>query len=436
MSNVVPEGWMQAKLNEISKVSIGLVTSMTKHYVESGVPLIRNSDIKENKVRQSKLIYLNPEFANENSSRSIFHKDIVTVHTGNIGTSAVVPKELDGCQGFATINTRVNQSIIDPYYLSWFFNTDSFTSFCMSVSTGDGRSNLNLKDFIVANIVYPPLPEQQKIAAILSSVDEVIEKTHARINKLKALKTGVMQELLSPREGQAANKNSTQGESKSGLLHTEFKDSPLGRIPVGWEVKSFSDIFELKNGVNKGKDFFGNGVPIISYRNVYDRDGITDEKITGLVEMNESELSRFHSQYGDIFITRTSETPDEIGYANIYLGCRSDVVFSGFVIRARQITEVLNPIYSLYAFQTHSIREQMIHNSKFTTRAGISGESLYRLKMVIPTMDEQNKIADALTSITNRIDSLEIKNKSTKSMKKALMQDLLTGKVRVQVHAA
>ena len=357
--------------------------------------------------------------------------DILIPTVGTIGICCILDKTLGSiAQNLIALRVKPENNPVYAYYiLSSYWTTKQIEMIVMNAV----QPSLRVPQFLELKALQPPLPEQQKIAAILSSVDEVIEKTQAQINKLKDLKTGMMQELLSPREGQVANINNPQGESEDSLHHTEFKDSPLGRIPVGWDVKSFSDIFELKNGVNKGKESFGNGVPIISYRNVYDRDGITDEKITGLVEMNESELSRFHSQHGDIFITRTSETPDEIGYANVYLGCRSDVVFSGFVIRARQITKVINPIYSLYAFQTHSIREQMIHNSKFTTRAGISGESLSRLKIAVPPIEEQTKIAEALTSITNRIDSLELKNKSTKSIKKALMQDLLTGKVRVNV---
>ena len=73
--------------------------------------------------------------------------------------------------------------------------------------------------------LFPPKPEQQKIASILTSVDEVIEKTEAQIGKLQDLKKGMMQELLT-----------------KGIGHTEFKDSPVGRIPKGWEVKTLNEV--------------------------------------------------------------------------------------------------------------------------------------------------------------------------------------------------
>ncbi|WP_146107516.1 restriction endonuclease subunit S [Aliivibrio sifiae] len=249
----------------------------------------------------------------------------------------------------------------------------------------------------------------------------MIEKTQAQINKLKDLKTGMMQELL------------TRGVGVDEKPHTEFKDSPVGRIPKGWEVDTFDNVFTLKNGVNKGKEFFGQGVPIISYRNVYDGNGIYDGMLTNRVEMTEGELSRFKVNLGDIFITRTSETADEIGFTNVYLGSLDNVVYNGFVIRARQKRKIFDINYCKYAFQANYMRQQMIHSSKFTTRAGISGESLNLLKIIIPPLSEQKAIGDTLSAVDGRIQTLMKIKTSKVSLKKALMQDLLTGKVRVKV---
>tara|TARA_R100000900_G_scaffold39187_1_gene32257 strand:- start:25293 stop:26246 length:954 start_codon:yes stop_codon:yes gene_type:complete len=269
--------------------------------------------------------------------------------------------------------------------------------------------------------LYPPLPEQKKIAAILSSVDDVIEKTRAQIDKLKDLKTGMMQELL------------TRGIGPGGVPHTEFKDTPVGQVPVQWQIHSLGNVVDFKNGVNKDKDAFGHGVPIISYKNVYAGGGISDSDLNALVEMNEKELARFKVNYGDVFFTRTSETPDEIGFTNVYLGERNDVVFNGFVIRGRPKYNLFHPRFLKYVFQSNAVRKQMMDNSKFTTRAGISGESLGRIEIAVPEIPEQRNIADALDSVELRIQAVSTKLDAYKSLKKALMQDLLTGKVRVNV---
>lgn len=188
--------WRTCNILEIADVSIGLVTTMTTNYAEIGVPLIRNSDIKQNKIRTSELIYLTPEFANSYENRKLKHKDIVTVHTGDVGVSSVIPQELHGSIGFATINTRVNENEVNPFYLSWFFNSENFINWCVSVSTGDGRQNLNLKDFNNAVIKLPIMKEQEKIAEFLTAIDERIDHTTAQLTHTKQWKKGLLQQMF------------------------------------------------------------------------------------------------------------------------------------------------------------------------------------------------------------------------------------------------
>lgn len=188
--------WRTCNILEIADVSIGLVTTMTTNYAEIGVPLIRNSDIKQNKIRTSELIYLTPEFANSYENRKLKHKDIVTVHTGDVGVSSVIPQELHGSIGFATINTRVNENKVNPFYLSWFFNSENFINWCVSVSTGDGRQNLNLKDFNNAVIKLPIMKEQEKIAGFLTAIDERIDHTTAQLTHTKQWKKGLLQQMF------------------------------------------------------------------------------------------------------------------------------------------------------------------------------------------------------------------------------------------------
>lgn len=188
--------WPSKSLKDISKVSIGLVTTMTDHYVERGIPLIRNSDIKENRITKEKLIKLTKEFSDQNSGRKLLKGDVVTVHTGEVGVSAVIDEELNGCLGFATLNTRPNTKVIDAQFLCWYFNSSRFIAHCVSLSTGDGRQNLNLKDFSKVMIPVPSLEEQKRIATVLSIADREIEILHKELNFLKQEKKALMQQLL------------------------------------------------------------------------------------------------------------------------------------------------------------------------------------------------------------------------------------------------
>ena len=189
--------WEEKNIVELAKTSIGLVTSMTPYYVDKGVPLIRNNDIFQNKIRKEKLIRLDYEFDQLNKNRRLFTNDIVTVHTGNIGASAVIDEELNGCQGFATLNTRIkNQNEISSSFLCWYYNSTRNIKYALSMATGDGRSNYNLKDFNKATIPVPSLPEQTKIAAFLTAADNKIEQVGKQFDESKQFKKALLQQMF------------------------------------------------------------------------------------------------------------------------------------------------------------------------------------------------------------------------------------------------
>lgn len=169
------DDWEQRKLTDISKTFIGLVTTMTTNYREAGTLLIRNSDIRDNKfIFSEKPIYLDSEFAKSNESRKLKSGDVVTVHTGDIGTSAVVEEDIEGAIGFATINTRPDINYLDPHFLSTYFNTERHKKYAISVATGDGRSNYNIKDFNKLMLYMPSINEQKAIAEFIKRITDLI----------------------------------------------------------------------------------------------------------------------------------------------------------------------------------------------------------------------------------------------------------------------
>ena len=169
------DAWEQRKLIDTAKTFIGLVTTMTENYRDSGTLLIRNSDIKEGQfVFSEKPIHLDEEFAEKNKTRRLQIGDVVTVHTGDIGTSAVIQEKEAGAIGFATINTRTDKRILNPYFLSTYFNTEKHKCYANSVSTGDGRSNYNIKDFNKLVISIPTLDEQEKISVLINNINTII----------------------------------------------------------------------------------------------------------------------------------------------------------------------------------------------------------------------------------------------------------------------
>lgn len=155
---------------------------------------------------------------------------------------------------------------------------------------------------------------------------------------------------------------------------------------VNWIEKPIGELFEFKNGLNKGKEYFGRGTPIINYMDVYKKDGIYGHELYGRVVLTSQEIQRFDIRKGDVFFTRTSETPEEVGIACVLLDDVDDGVFSGFILRGRPTTDELDIEYCKYCFQSSQIRREVVSGCTYTTRALTNGALLSKIKMGVPPL--------------------------------------------------
>lgn len=200
---------------------------------------------------------------------------------------------------------------------------------------------------------------------------------------------------------------------------------------IKWNEVSIGECFEFKNGLNKEKAFFGYGTPIINYTDVYKQRSIYFKDIKGKVDLSKDEIKRFLVQKNDVFFTRTSETPEEVGLTSVLLEEIDNCVFSGFILRARPKNSTLLPIYCKYCFSTQHVRNYIKASCTYTTRALTNGTQLSLLMLPVPPKEEQQRIAEALSDIDELIFSLEKLIEKKKAVKQGTMQDLLTGKKRL-----
>ena len=200
---------------------------------------------------------------------------------------------------------------------------------------------------------------------------------------------------------------------------------------VNWESTTIGELLEFKNGLNKGKEFFGKGTPIVNYMDVYKHRGIHAEQLRGRVTLSTEEIRRFDVHKGDVFFTRTSETPEEVGYAGVMLDEIDDCVFSGFVLRGRPTTDKLDIGYCQYAFMTEEIRKAIMSGCTYTTRALTNGRQLSAIEILLPDKDEQRLIAEALTDTDALLAAMEKLIAKKRAIKQGAMQELLTGKRRL-----
>ena len=198
-----------------------------------------------------------------------------------------------------------------------------------------------------------------------------------------------------------------------------------------WDTATIGDFLDFKNGLNKGKEFFGYGTPIVNYTDVYRKRGLTKSDVRGKVNLTRDKIHRFDARKNDVFFTRTSETPEEVGMSSVLLDDIDDCVFSGFVLRGRPKNDMFVPEYCKYCFTTEAIRSAIIMGCTYTTRALTNGTQLSAIEIVVPPKPEQEAIAKSLTEIDDLISSLEKLITKKKAIKQGAMQELLTGKRRL-----
>jgi len=204
---------------------------MTEHYTDKGHLLIRNSDIKDGYFEFGENpIYLDEEFSEQNKSRMHQLGDVITVHTGDIGTSAVIGENEVNSIGFATIVTRPNQEILDSNYFATYLNTDTHKQWAISMATGDGRSNYNLKDYTKLVVPIPEIEEQKKIATCIVNLNSLITLHQRKCDETKRLKKYMLQKMFPQ-----------NGEKVPEIRFSGFTDD--------WEQRKLGDIGKARSGV-------------------------------------------------------------------------------------------------------------------------------------------------------------------------------------------
>ena len=189
----------------------------------------------------------------------------------------------------------------------------------------------------------------------------------------------------------------------------------------GWVSEAIGLYYNFKNGLNKSKEYFGFGTPIVNFTDVFNNRVLDYASLKGRVFVTKEEIANYSVQKGDLFFTRTSETLEEIGYPSVMLSDSPQTVYSGFVLRGRAINnDPLVDVFKSYVFFTTSFRKEMIRKSSMTTRALTSGNRLKEMIFTYPKAeDEQFKIGNYFLTLDNKIQTTSKKLKSLKKLKSA-----------------
>lgn len=208
-----------------------------------------------------------------------------------------------------------------------------------------------------------------------------------------------------------------------------YQLTEIGMIPADWSLIAVNELLEFKNGLNKAKEFFGYGTPIVNYMDVFKNPGLLKSDIDGKVNVTKDEQRNYKVNQGDVFFTRTSETIEEIGMSSVMLDDIPNAVFSGFVLRGRPKNDILELRFKKYCFRSEVVRKQIVSTSSYTTRALTNGRLLSKVLIPLPENKiEQTAIATALSDIDALIYALEELIVKKRGIKQGAMQELLKPK--------
>jgi type I restriction enzyme S subunit len=275
-------------------------------------------------------------------------------------------------------------------------------------SESSAQPGLSVEKLVRYKLVIPTRLEQNKIADILQLWDTAIAKQTTLIEKLTLRKRGLMQQLLT-------------GKKRLKGFEGEWKEVRLGKIGTAYGGL-----------VNKNKEDFENGNALfITYMNVFSNGKIDIDNL-GQVRIMPSEKQE-QVQYGDIFFTVSSETPDEVGMASVLLNEVQNTYLNSFCFGYRLDSfKTIVPVYASYLFRGDDFRKEMYKIAQGSTRFNISKTEVLDMRITIPSIEEQTAIASVLVNADKEIKIQKQKWAAMQAQKKGLMQVLLTGKRRIK----
>ncbi|MBE2924446.1 restriction endonuclease subunit S [Anoxybacillus flavithermus] len=415
-ANSFPKDWPIKKLADIGSTYGGLTNKSKEDFAEGNSKFITYKNIYNNTFINTNELESVRIYKDEKQNK-VKYGDVFFTGSSEtpdeVGISSVLLEEVDDvylnsfCFGFRFNDLK--KTI--PEFYGYYFRGPVFRNEVYPLAQGSTRFNLSKSEMIKLKVPVPPVKEQYKIAAILSSVDEAIEKTEAIIEQTEKVKKGLMQQLLT-----------------KGIGHTKFKKTEIGEIPEQWEIRKLNQVSTRITEKNKGKTdrvLTISGLHGLVSQTEYFNKSVASKNIDGYYYLRKGDFA-YNKSYSDGYplgaIKMLERYPDGV-VSTLYICFR--------------INENMCKDYFRYYFESN------LWNSEVSAIAPEGGRShgllnvgvndFFNIFIPIPPIEEQYKISSIIRSVENK-EKLELeKLEKLKTIKMGLMQVLLTGKVRVKV---
>lgn len=379
---VIPADWEAKQLRRVSpKQSVGLVINPSTYFDDRGtVPMLVGSNIEENSIQWEDAKRITEASNKLISASRLESGDLVTVRVGDPGVTAVVPAELDGCNCASVMIVRKHDSF-DSHWLCNVMNSPWGRAQVANVQYGTAQKQFNISDAVNFTYAVPPLPEQRAIATALADVDALLGKLDALIAKKRDLKVAAMQQLLT-------------GQTR------------LPGFSGEWEVKRLGELLSYEQPtkylVSSSEYSDANDLPVLTAGKTF---------ILGYTNEIEGVFSELPAIIFDDFTTATK-------YVTFPFKAKSS---------AMKILKPRSPSVNLrLVFEIMQVIDFKLGDHK---RYWISEYS--KLEVAIPDAAEQAAIASVLSDMDTELTALEARLAKTRELKQGMMQELMTGRIRL-----
>ena len=413
---MTPDGWKQTTLGQVAEVAIGKTPARKEKIYWDPVKSTENrwatiADLKRRYVGETSE-HISDLGIQHSNSRLVPAGTLLMSFKLTLGRAAITSTPMYTNEAIAAFYPNCLAMTQYLYYLLPTLALEESSDRAVKGQT------LNKAKLRALRLILPPVDEQRRIAAILSSVDDAIEKTQAVIDQVQVVKRGLMQQLL------------TRGLS---ARHTQFKQTKIGEIPMEWELVRIVDVADVDYGISAAVSANtdpGIGWPILTGANLT-LDGQID--LFKLVYHEPPSNERFHLRKNDLLLNWRSGSPKHVGKTALF-DLEGNYTYASFVLRIRsrgKLVPGFGHVLLNYMRNAEFFSKDLSQQVNFKMNAAVFREILIRL----PSVDEQEEIALTAARFESRL-AIEAQSFATlQNVKAALMSVLLTGELRVKPDA-
>jgi len=412
---MLPEGWRIASVDAVCEtVSVGIVVNPSHYYVaeKEGTLAFRSGNVRENSVLDEKWVYLSPEGHAKNRKSELRGGDVLVVRTGFAGAACVLPARYAGSNCIDIIFARPDQTQVLPEYLAQLTNSEIGRRQILAGQSGLAQKHLNVATYAAMQFGLPPVPEQRKIAEILSTWDKAIAAAERSMNCGTKQSRSLLTQIL---KGKCRLKRSETAHSAS--THRDL-------IPRDWRYLRIGDVAE-----EVSQKLGGNAkLPVLSCTK---HQGLVDSLSYFKKQVFSLDTSTYKIVPRGCFVYATNHIEEgSIGFQDLY--------DAGLVSPMYTVFKTNDQICAAYLYallKTEDYRQVFASatNASVDRRGSLRWKDFQKIHIPVPPLPEQRKIGELIDVARRESEVLRRRVAVLRKEKSALMAQLLTGRRRVRI---